>query len=65
VLDVVWKAFGTDRLLYGSNWPVSDLYAKYATVYALAAKFVEGKGKAAFAKVFGTNAVAAYRLPKQ
>lgn len=62
VLDVIWKAFGADRLLYGSNWPVSDLYAKYETVYALASKFVEGKGKLAFAKVFGTNAVTVYRL---
>jgi predicted TIM-barrel fold metal-dependent hydrolase len=62
VLDVIWKAFGADRLLYGSNWPVSDLYAKYATVYSLAAKYVEGKGKEATAKVFGTNAVKAYRL---
>jgi L-fuconolactonase len=62
VLDVIWKAFGADRLLYGSNWPVSDLYAKYATVYSLAAKYVEAQGKDAFAKVFGTNAVKAYRL---
>ncbi len=62
VLDVVWKAFGADRLLYGSNWPVSDLYAKYATVYALAAKYVEGKGAGAAKKVFGANAVTAYRL---
>ena len=62
VVDVIWKAFGADRLLYGSNWPVSDLYAKYETVYALAAKYVEAKGKVAFAKVFGANAVSAYRL---
>jgi predicted TIM-barrel fold metal-dependent hydrolase len=65
VLDVIWKAFGADRLLYGSNWPVSDLYAKYATVYAIAAKYVEGKGKDATVKVFGTNAVKAYQLPKR
>ena len=50
---------------YASNWPVSDLYAKYETVYALAVKYVEGKGKGAFAKVFGSNAVVAYRLPKR
>jgi predicted TIM-barrel fold metal-dependent hydrolase len=62
VLDVIWKAFGADRLLYGSNWPVSDLFSKYETVYALAAKYVEGKGKDALAKVFGANAVTAYRL---
>lgn len=64
VLDVTWKAFGADRLLYGSNWPVSDLYAKYETVYALAAKYVDGKGKDAFAKAFGTNAASAYELSK-
>lgn len=64
VVDVIWKAFGADRLLFGSNWPVSDLYAKYSTVYALASKYVEGKGGDAFAKVFGANAVKAYRLPK-
>ncbi len=62
VLDVIWKAFGEDRLLYGSNWPVSDLYTKYETVYALASKYVEPKGKPAFAKVFGANAVSAYQL---
>jgi L-fuconolactonase len=62
VLDVIWKAFGADRLLYGSNWPVSDLYAKYETVYQLASKYVEPKGKDAFAKVFGANAEKAYRL---
>ena len=62
VLDVIWKAFGADRLLYGSNWPVSDLYGKYELVYALAAKFVETQAKDAFAKVFGANAVTAYRL---
>jgi len=64
VLDVIWKAFGPNRLLYGSNWTVSDRYAKYVTVFALASKFVEGKGKEAFAKVFGTNATKAYGLSK-
>ena len=23
-LDEVWEAFGPDRVMYGSNWPVSD-----------------------------------------
>jgi L-fuconolactonase len=62
VLDHVWKAFGADRLLFGSNWPVSDLYAKFDTVYTLAAKYAKAKGDDAFAKVFGRNAVKAYGL---
>ena len=56
VLDHVWKSFGADRLLFGSNWPVSDLYATFDTVYTLAAKYAKVKGDDAFAKVFGRNA---------
>jgi L-fuconolactonase len=62
--DALWDAFGEDRLVYGSNWPVSDLYATYSTVFDLASEFVKPKGAAAFAKVFGANAQAAYALPK-
>jgi L-fuconolactonase len=61
-LDELWKAFGADRLVFGSNWPVSDIYATFGTVYTLAAEYVKGKGGAAFAKVFGANAVKAYQL---
>lgn len=63
--DSLWEAFGEDRLVYGSNWPVSDLYARYATVFDLAAGFVKPKGAVAFAKVFGANAQSAYALPRK
>jgi L-fuconolactonase len=60
VADAVWKAFGPERLLFGSNWPVSDLYAKYETVFALASKYADAqKGRAA---VLGATAAKAYRL---
>ncbi len=61
-LNVLWTAFGADRLVFGSNWPVSDIFAPFGTVHALASKYVKLKGDAAFAKVFGTNAVTAYQL---
>lgn len=61
-LDVLWEAFGEDRLVYGSNWPVSEAFAPYATVFALADEYLTGQGKAARAKVFGANAVKAYGL---
>ncbi|MBA4186919.1 MAG: amidohydrolase [Planctomycetaceae bacterium] len=61
-LDVLWKAFGPDRLMFGSNWPVSDIFGKFETVYSLAAKYVKEKGDEAFAKVMGANAVKAYQL---
>lgn len=62
VADHVWKAFGPDRLVFGSNWPMSDKYATFGAVFALASKYVKGKGGDAFAKVFGANAVVAYGL---
>ena len=32
VLDVLWEAFGDERVIYGSNWPVSARFASYETV---------------------------------
>ena len=62
VLDALWNAFGEDRLIFGSNWPVSDLFASYATVFRLADSYTTAKGKSAREKVLGTNAVKAYGL---
>ncbi len=63
VMDAAWAAFGADRLLFGTNWPVSDHYAPLPQVVALATEFAKGKGEVAFRKVMGANARAAYRLP--
>lgn len=34
-LDELWRAFGPERLLYGSNWPVSESLAPYETALAI------------------------------
>ncbi len=60
-LDVLWDAFGEDRLVYGSNWPVCDLYADLASVQGLAAGYFEGRGGAAARKVFRENSKAIYK----
>lgn len=62
-VDAVWNAFGADRVVFGSNWPVSDHYASFDTVFALAKQYLTEK-KAAD-KVFGANAVAAYKLTRK
>jgi L-fuconolactonase len=61
--DAVWNAFGADRIVFGSNWPVSDHYATFATVHALAKKYLTEKEAAD--KVFGANAIAAYKLNRK
>ncbi|MFH6787102.1 MULTISPECIES: amidohydrolase family protein [Methylobacterium] len=62
-IDHVADAFGEDRLLFGSDWPVSTLAATYGEV-AHAARALLGTrfGPEAMAKVFGGNARRFYRL---
>ena len=60
-LDVAWNAFGPDRLIYGSNWPVSERFAKLATVQGIVHDYFSAKGPEALEKFFARNAQAAYR----
>jgi len=60
-LDVLWEAFTEDRLVYGSNWPVSERFADYATVQRIVAEYFKAKGQEATEKYFWKNAKAAYK----
>lgn len=60
--DVVWAAFGPDRLLFGSNWPVSARCAPYGTVLSLATACLAAHGPAAVEAGLRNNAVRIYRL---
>lgn len=60
-LDIAWNAFGPDRLIYGSNWPVSERFAKLATVQGIVHDYFGAKGQAALEKFFAGNARTAYR----
>jgi predicted TIM-barrel fold metal-dependent hydrolase len=60
VLDTLWKLFGEDRLLFGSNWPVSDRAAPLATVVGIVRDYFMDKGDKAASKFFLTNSQAAY-----
>ncbi len=61
-IDVLWNAFGENRLIYGSNWPVSERFASYATVQQIVNDYFSTKGEAVKMKFFWQNAEAAYRL---
>ncbi len=64
-LDTLFDLFGPDRIVYGSNWPVSDRVAPYATVHRLVAGYFASKGAAVMEKYFWRNAHTAYRwLPR-
>lgn len=61
ILNPLWDWFGEDRLIYGSNWPVSDKGTSYASVLGIVRPFYEGKGAEAAEKYFSLNAKAAYQ----
>lgn len=61
VFDTIWELFGEDRLVYGSNWPVSDRFAALDVVQGIVGDYFGGKGPQVLAKVFGKNAQAVYR----
>lgn len=65
VLDAIWEVFGDDRLIYGSNWPVSDRYAPYRTLFSIVSQYVKARGAGAAEKFFSRNALAAYRWPHE
>ena len=65
VLDALWETFGEGRLIYGSNWPVSERAGSYATVFKIVETYFRGKGKAAAAKYFAGNAAAAYKWQRR
>ncbi len=62
VLEALWKTFGPDRLIYGSNWPVSERFAPLGRVEQIALSFFSEKGQAALDQVFWKNARVAYGL---
>jgi L-fuconolactonase len=59
----VADCFGEDRLLYGSDWPVSMLAASYDRVLEAYEVALGPLDERAQAKIFGGNAAVCYRLP--
>ena len=59
-LSAAWNAFGEKRLMFGSNWPVSDRAASYADVIGIVAPFVRTRGAEAERRFFEGTSRAAY-----
>lgn len=61
--DTVLHAFGPERLMFGSDWPVSLLAAPYGTVLDAAELLTRCLGADAHAEVFAGTARRVYGLP--
>ena len=61
-LDVAFEAFGSERLMFGSDWPVCLLAGSYERVFELVQDYLARLGTDTAAKFFGGNAVKFYGL---
>jgi L-fuconolactonase len=62
-LDTVLDAFGEQRLVFGSDWPVCLVAARdYEQVYELVGDWAAALSPAARARLFGDNAARCYRI---
>jgi len=60
--DVVLEAFGPDRLMFGSDWPVCLVATDYARWHALVENFLQPLTVAERKAIMGATATEAYQL---
>jgi L-fuconolactonase len=60
ILDPIADAFGEDRMVFGSNWPVSERFAPLATVFGIVDEYFSAHGSTARSKFFTRNACRIY-----
>ena len=61
-LDIVFDAFGTDSLLFGSDWPVCQLAGSYKKVVNLIEEYIAEFSPEEKEKLFGGNSLKAYGI---
>lgn len=61
-LDVVFEAFGPERLMFGSDWPVCLLAASYGQVKGVLEMYVDAHAPQYKEDIFGNNAARFYGL---
>ena len=61
-LDVVFEAFGTERLMIGSDWPVCTLSGSYSDVISIFERYIHSFSEDEKENIFGKNAIVFYGL---
>ncbi|MCU0715784.1 MAG: amidohydrolase family protein [Pirellula sp.] len=60
--DATLQAFGADRILFGSDWPVIRLACSYERWIEIVSRWLERLPESDRGKIWGKNAVDAYQL---
>jgi L-fuconolactonase len=63
-VETVLEAFGPERLLFGSDWPVCTVASSYARWVSIVEEFLSKLSVSEQKLIFGRNAVSTYRLSK-
>ncbi|NNF34027.1 MAG: amidohydrolase family protein [Saprospiraceae bacterium] len=61
-LDVIFETFGTDRIMYGSDWPVCLLAAEYDEQKSIIDNYISQFSKEEYMSIMGSNASNFYHL---
>jgi L-fuconolactonase len=61
-LDIIFEAFGVDRLMFGSDWPVCLLAGSYEQVHRLVTGYIDSLPIPLGNKIMGGNAARFYGL---
>jgi len=61
-LDVVFSAFGPERLMIGSNWPVCTVSGDYTSVMSIVLDYVSQFSSETQEKILGTNCCRFYGI---
>ena len=61
-LDVIFNSFGTDRIMYGSDWPVCLLAADYGSQLNILQNYISHFSESEQSKIMGGNATSFYDL---
>ena len=61
-LDTALQLFGEERLIFGSDWPVSRLAIDYGDWFALIDAWARAQSPDLHARLFGANAASIYEL---
>jgi L-fuconolactonase len=61
-IDEVFEAFGPDRIMYGSDWPVCLLAGDYSDQFSVVKKYISRLSESEKQKVLGENAKRFYNL---
>ena len=61
-MDVVFSSFGTDRILFGSDWPVCLLTGSYGEVKGIVDRYISAFSEEEKNKIMGKNAAKFYNI---